>query len=242
MLLLLAGTSEARRIAGALAAEGIPAVASLAGATRMPEKLALETRVGGFGGRQGFIDFLQENAITAILDATHPFAAEISARTANVASSMAIPHLLLLRPPWRPSQGDDWTMIARESDAARHIAPGSTVFLATGRQSLEGFANLEGRRLICRRIDPPRAPFPYANGTYLLGRGPFTVDDEIALFEQLGVDVLVVKNAGGESSRAKLDAARALSIPVIMIERPPPPAADTVATVAEALDWVRGLA
>ena len=241
MLLLLAGTSEAREIATRLAAAGIPAIATLAGATRMPERLAIETHVGGFGDDDGFIHFVTNHKISAILDATHPFATTISARTAKLSEKLGLPYLHLLRPQWEPGPGDDWTMIAREEDAAHHIPHGSTVFLATGRQSLGGFANLGGRSLICRRIDPPRAPFPYPNGRYLLGRGPFSFEDELKLFRELAVDFLVVKNAGGASSYAKLDAARELSIPVIMIERPAAPEAPTVDTVAQALDWVQTL-
>ena len=241
MLLLLAGTSEARELASAIAVESIPAIASLAGATRAPETLAIKTHVGGFGGEQGFVAFLAEHRITAILDATHPFATQISARTARIARQRALPYLMLRRPPWHPESGDNWTMIASEQDAAQHIPKSATVFLATGRQSLGGFANLTGRRLICRRIDPPRAPFPYPNGEYLLGKGPFSVEDEIALFTRLKIDVLVVKNAGGKSSRAKLDAARRLSIPVIMLERPAGPDCARVETVEQALEWARRL-
>ena len=103
------------------------------------------------------------------------------------------------------------------------------------------FANLDGRRLICRVVDPPEAPFPMANGTYIVGRPPFSVDDEISLFTRLGIDWLVVKNAGGAASESKLAAARALSLPVAMIARPPQPDAPRVATVAEAIEWVQAL-
>ncbi len=243
MLLLLAGTTEARQIAGALADRGHPAIATLAGATRAPQTLPLPTQRGGFGGEAGFRAFLQQHAISAILDATHPFATRITERSARIARDLGLPYLQLLRPEWRPGPGDRWTMIAREDQAARHIAPGATVFLATGRQSLPGFANLatDGRRLICRRIDAPRAPFPYPNGEYLLGRGPFTVAQERALFERLGVEALVVKNAGGTGSAPKLEAARALGLPVVMLARPTPLDIARVETVAEALAWVRDL-
>ncbi len=245
MLLLLAGTTEARELARLLADERHPAIATLAGATRAPETLPLPTMRGGFGGEAAFRAFLRARAISAILDATHPFATRITARSARIARELDLPYLLLLRPAWRPGPGDRWTMIAREQEAADHVAPGATVFLATGRQSLPGFANLatRGRRLICRRIDPPRAPFPYENGEYLLGRGPFSVAGERALFERLGVDVLVVKNAGGTGSAPKLAAARALGLPVVMLARPAPPdGVARVECVAEAMAWVRGLA
>ncbi|MEE9427745.1 MAG: cobalt-precorrin-6A reductase [Paracoccaceae bacterium] len=241
-MLLLAGTGEARQIAGALALENIPAMASMAGATRDPKPLAIFTRFGGFGGAEAFTDFIGQQNITAILDATHPFAARISNRTAEIAKTMAVPYMQLLRPPWHAEPGDLWTMIASEQNAADHIPIGSTVFLATGRQTLKRYENMVGRQLICRQIDPPEAPFPYANGEFLIGRPPFSVEDETALFENLGVDWLVVKNAGGQTSRTKLTAARNLSIPVAMVQRPLQPKVDKVETVEQALQWVRGLA
>ncbi len=240
-LLLLAGTGEAKRMAWGLVDSRLPVVASLAGATRDPEPLPVATRIGGFGGADGFVAYLQDAGITAVLDATHPFATRITDRTAAICAERGIPYLQFLRPAWLPGPGDDWTTILAEAEAAAHIPRGATVFLGTGRQTLERFANLEGRRVICRQIDPPTAPFPFEGGEYLIGRPPFPVADEEKLFRQLGIDVLVVKNAGGAASATKLTAARNLGLPVLMIARPPMPDAPRVDTVAAALDWVRGL-
>jgi precorrin-6A/cobalt-precorrin-6A reductase len=240
-LLLLAGTGEARLIAAQLAARGVRAVASLAGATRQPATLALPTRSGGFGGRAGFVDYLKAENISAVLDATHPFAQRISHRTAEVCAERGLPYVQFLRPAWQAQAGDKWTFLDHEAEAAEHIAEGATVFLATGLQNLEDFANLRGRKVICRRIDPPRAAFPFANGDYLVGRPPFSVEDEIKLFQKLGVNWLVVKNSGGAASRSKLDAARALGLRVALIRRPAQPEGQKVTTVAEALDWVAQL-
>jgi precorrin-6A/cobalt-precorrin-6A reductase len=241
MLLLLAGSAEARNLAQLLAAARIPAIASLAGATKDPAEWAIPTRSGGFGGAAAFEAFLDAKSITAILDATHPFAHRITRRTADIAKRRALPYLLLLRPEWVAQPGDRWTHIAREEDAAAHIPPAATVFLATGRQSLARFENLADRRLICRQIDPPEAPFPYPNGSFLIGRPPFSEPTELALFKRLGIDWLVVKNAGGLASGTKLVAARALGIRVAMIARPTPPVCTQVQTAAQAMDWVRRL-
>lgn len=240
-LLLLAGTAEAQQIALVLAAEERSAIASLAGATRAPRAMVLPTRIGGFGGEAGFARYLEEAGITAVLDATHPFAAHISDRTARVCAATGVPYCQVLRPEWAPQAGDRWTMIAAEEEAAAHIPEGATVFLATGRQGLARFANLTGRYLICRVIDPPETAFPLENGAFLVGRPPFPPEAERALFENLGVDWLVVKNAGGQASESKLEAARVLGLPVAMISRPPQPDAERVATVAAAMDWVRRL-
>lgn len=241
MLLLLAGTRGARDIATGLAARGVKTIASLAGATRDPVKMDVPTRIGGFGGEDGFRDFLADEGISAIIDATHPFAHRISERTARVAAELGLPYLQLMRPPWVAGDGDRWVHLDAEDQAARHIPKGATVFLATGRQTLEKFANLQGRRLICRQIDPPDGPFPFENGQFLVGRPPFSIEEEVALFSSLGVDWLVVKNAGGQASRSKLDAARELGIPVAMVRRPKPLAVETVETPAQALAWANRL-
>ncbi len=241
MLLLLAGTGQARELARVLADENIPAVASLAGATRAPTPLALPTRSGGFGGAQAFETYLREKSITAILDATHPFAARMSRRSARIAAALGLPYLQVLRPAWQPEPGDDWTLVADEESVAALIAPDATVFLATGRQSLIRIGPLAARRSICRQIDRPDAPYPFANGQFMIGRPPFSVAQEVALFTRLGVNQLVVKNAGGTASAIKLTAARQLAIPVLMIQRPPQPDAPRVDNCADAMTWVRGL-
>ncbi|MFT7146760.1 MAG: precorrin-6A/cobalt-precorrin-6A reductase [Yoonia sp.] len=238
-LLILGGTGEARQIAERLA--GKDAIISLAGATRAPQAQALPTRIGGFGGAEGFASYLQEAQITAVLDVTHPYADRITVRTARICSDLGLPYLQFLRPPWQAEAADNWTELAREEDAAKHIATGATVFLGTGRQTLESFANLEGRDVICRQIDPPTQGFPFAGGRFLVGRPPFSVADEVAFFTELAVDVLIVKNAGGASSRTKLTAAQQLGIPVLMIARPPVGDWAIVRDVDAALAWVAAL-
>ena len=238
-LLILGGTGEGKQLAEALQGEDV--MISLAGATRAPNALPVPTRIGGFGGAVGFRAFLQDNKISAVLDATHPYAHRITERTARICAEFGLPYLQLLRPPWQAAAGDQWTEIAREEEAAEYIPGGATVFLGTGRQSLERFANLVGRTVICRQIDPPDGPFPFEGGRYLVGRPPFSAADEVALFTELGVDWLVVKNAGGSMSATKLTAARELGIPVLMIARPAQGDWPTVSTVDAAFDWVRGL-
>jgi len=241
-LLLLAGSGEGRRISAALAEmPEIDVIASLAGAVRQPAKLAVATRIGGFGGDDGFRRFLRDEDINAVLDATHPFAARITDRTARICSDLKLPHAVVLRPEWQPQPGDDWRFFDHEEEAAAFIEQGATVFLGTGVNGLLGFANLQGRKVICRRIDEPRNPFPFPGGEYLVGRPPFSIEDEVTLFQRLRIDWLVVKNSGGTPSRSKLDAARQLGIRVALLRRPEPPKATILETVDAALEWVRGL-
>lgn len=238
-LLILGGTGEAREFAQQLA--GRDAVISLAGATRAPKLQSLPVRVGGFGGAAGFVDYLRSAGITAVLDMTHPFASRITTRTAAICAEVGLPYVQFLRPPWQPDPDDNWTAIAREEDAAQHIAMGATVFLGTGRQTLERFSNLAGCKVICRQIDPPEGAFPFDGGRFLVGRPPFSVADEVALFTKLGVDWLIVKNAGGAPSRTKLTAAAKLRIPVLMISRPAQGDWPVVDDIADALAWVDAL-
>ncbi|MDD9715473.1 cobalt-precorrin-6A reductase [Dinoroseobacter sp. PD6] len=238
-LLLLGGTAEAREIAQALAGR-VDGVLSLAGRTRAPERDGMPTRIGGFGGADGFARYLREAEIGRILDATHPFAAEMSRRSARVAAECVVPYLMLRRPGWTAVAGDRWYRVPDTAAAARVPGPRDRVFLATGRQTLTDFAQMEAAYCWCRQIDPPEEAFPFENGEFLVARPPFPVEDELALFRRLGVTVLVVKDAGGAASRSKLDAARALGIRVVMIDRPDLSELPQVETVAAALAWVEG--
>jgi len=240
-LLMLAGTGEARRIAGALAGQGRPAIASLAGATRRPEALPLPTRIGGFGGADGFLAYLEEAKISAVLDATHPYARRIGPRSARLCAQAGLPYCRVLRQPWVPGPEDDWHEIATPEDAAALVPLGACVFLATGRQTLAEFACLQGRRVIARVVDPPEAPFPFEGGEYLIGRPPFSEERDLQILATLGVDWIVAKNSGGVGGVAKLAAARALGIPVALLARPPRPHGPVVETVDQALHWVAGL-
>lgn len=241
-LLLLAGSREARALAGLLANEAkILTIASLAGVTREPQDLPVQMRIGPFGGRDAFVKYLRDQAFDALIDATHPFAARISKRSVEVAAEMKLAHLQIMRPAWQAGAGDNWIFIASEREAARHIPVGSTVLLATGRQTLQRFDNMSGRYLICRQIESTDGDFPFASGEYLIGHPPFSVEEEIKLFKERGVQWLVVKNAGGMPSQSKLLAARQLGIPVLLINRPPLLDCQRVETAKAAYDWVKGL-
>lgn len=243
-VLLLAGTSDARMLAQLLHGAGVQTMASFAGATDRPKSLPVPSRIGGFGGGKAQLDYLQSGEFDVIVNATHPFAAAISERTARLAKQLGLPCLRLLRPPWQAAPLDKWHEIAAPRMAADHIPPGARVFLATGRKTLADFDNLAGRHLICRVIDPPKAAFPYANGAYLQGRPPFDIDAEIATFRQHRIDWLVVKNAGGAASRAKLDAARQLRLPVLLLKRPEPvgyQARDIVPDAEAAMRWLAAM-
>jgi precorrin-6A/cobalt-precorrin-6A reductase len=238
-VLVLGGTGEARRLAAALVAGGVDVLSSLAGRVAEPVLPPGQVRVGGFGGAEGLAAWLAEHLPRAVVDATHPFAAAITAAAATAAVAHGTPLLRLQRPGWTPQPGDDWRFVDSLAEAAAAVAVAGSVFLTTGRQGVQAFADLPGRVLV-RSVDPPDEPLP-AGATLLLDRGPFSVADELALMRDHAVDVVVSKDSGGHMTEAKLTAARQLGIPVVLVRRPPPPAGvETVATVEEALAWLRG--
>ena len=240
-VLLLAGTADARQIASALIREpGVQTRAALARAERRPIPLGVPIRIGGWGGRAAFADWLVREGIGAVIDATHPFAARMSHRAAEVADDLGIEYIRFLRPAWRPGEGDRWIFLSSPAAAAGHIAPDARVFLVTGRPALADFASLEGRTVFCRTTDSAPDRFPFSEGRFLGGVPPFAVEDEIATLADLGIDWLVVHNTGGTEGHAKLDAARALGIPVAMLRRPAPPeGVIRCETLSEVMAWVR---
>ncbi len=238
-ILLLAGSSEAREIATLLADNpDYEVTASFAGVTRMPAKLAVQTRSGGFGGVTGLVEYLRQTGTDVLIDATHPFAVNMTGNAALATNELGIAHMIVQRPGWQPQTGDSWHFVDQLDHAADLIPKGATVFLGTGRQTLGSFANLADRRLICRQIDPPDGPFPYPNGRFQVGRPPFSIEDEIAFFKAEGIDWLVVKNSGGDASRSKLDAARALGLPVILQRRQAVPDVPLVVSAKACVDWL----
>lgn len=241
-LLLLAGSGEARILAGRLDQDGsFDLVTSLAGATRKPASLAGSIRIGGFGAMAGFQAYLKQENIGIVVDATHPFAARMSTTAIKACAAMNIPFVQLSRPEWHPEPDDNWISVKNPEQAARHIPKGATVFLATGRQTLMAFGAAPQARLLCRVIDKPVGPFPFDDGRFIVGRPPFSVQEETDLFQAQAVDILVAKNSGGEPSKTKLIAARNLGLPVIMVERPEQPDCARVATIDAVLDWLAGL-
>jgi precorrin-6A/cobalt-precorrin-6A reductase len=236
-VLLLGGTGEARRLAAALVADGVDVVSSLAGATADPLLPAGEVRIGGFGGAAGLTAWLRAEGVTAVVDATHPFAAAITGNAVAAAAGAGVALLRLQRPGWTAGPGDDWRWVGTLAEAAAAVSGFARVFLTTGRRGLEAFAGLPGEVLL-RTVDPPEPPLP-ARTTVVLERGPFTVDDELVLMREHEVDVVVTKDSGGGMTAAKLVAARRLGIPVVLVRRPPvPPGVPVVATVEDARAWV----
>ena len=234
--LILGGTTEAAALARALT--DVEVVTSLAGRTSRPAALPGRVRIGGFGGAQGLAEYLETEGIETLIDATHPFAARISANAAEAVRLRPTPRLMLVRPEWTPQPGDRWTTVPDIPAAADAVPKGARAFLAIGRQELAPFAGRADAWFLIRSVEPPDRPLP-PNHAVVTARGPFRVEDEAALLAEHRIDVLVAKNSGGDD--AKLAAARRLGVPVVLVKRPPLPEGERVDTVAEAVAWLDGL-
>jgi len=239
-LLILGGTGEARVLAESLAGRpGLDIVTSLAGRTRDPARVPGRVRHGGFGASEGLARYLEQEAIDAVVDATHPFAAAISAHAAEACARAGVPRLVLVRSSWAEQPGDRWQRVASLAEAARALKKGpGRVFLSTGRQGIEAFADLERTWFLVRLVEAPRAPLPLARHRLVVDRGPFAEAREIALLARHRIECVVAKRSGGEATYAKIAAARALALPVVLVEPPPPPPGDAAASVAEARAWL----
>jgi len=235
-VLLLGGTSEARALAARLH-PGIEVISSLAGRVPDPALPVGEVRIGGFGGVDGLRRWLSEARVDAVVDATHPYAATITANAAAACREVGLPHLVLARPAWDPG---DAIVVSSDAEAAKTVAAErySRVFLTTGRSGTAVFVDVDAWFLI-RAVTAPDADTLPRRHQLVLSRGPYCYDDELALLQEHRIDALVTKNSGGAMTRPKLDAASALDIAVVMVDRPPlPEGVTTVSTVDDAADWV----
>ncbi|USR92133.1 cobalt-precorrin-6A reductase [Phormidium yuhuli AB48] len=242
-ILILVGTTEGRHLAyQASQRSDVQAIASLAGRTRRPDPPIANTRFGGFGGVSGLRDYLQDQGIEALIDATHPFAAQISIHALLAAREVGIPHLRLSRPPWVPQPGDCWRSVSSNAEAAECLPEvAQRVFLTIGRQELATFASLQQLWFLMRMIDPPQQTTAIPPGEILLARGPFSLEDERSLLRTYQIGAIVSKNSGGEATYAKLVAAREIGIPVVMVQRPTMPEMETVSDIQQVLTWLDGL-
>jgi precorrin-6A/cobalt-precorrin-6A reductase len=238
-VLIIGGTRDARLLATALIAAGFEPVTSMAGVTREPALPQGTVRIGGFGGHEGIAAFLAEARIVAVIDAAHPFAVRISDSASRAAAAVSLPYLHLDRPAWIAGAQDRWLAVETAAQAAAALAPGARVLLTVGRRGLQDFFGRDDVTGIVRMIEPLGAPLP-SGWTLLEARPPFAVEDEVALMRREAISVLVTKNSGG-SADAKLAAARLLGLPVVMIARPPKPAAVRASSVEEAVAWLRGV-
>ena len=226
----------AERLAGC---KDLNVTLSLAGRTRSPLAMPVPVRSGGFGGAEGLARWMQDNEIGLLIDATHPFAAIMSRNAAEASGRAGIPLLALRRPAWQRQMEDRW--IETGSPAAAIAALGKSprrVFLTLGRQEAHVAENAPWHHYLVRSVEPIDPPLSVPQVTYILDRGPFDESADLKLLRDHRIDAVVAKNSGGAASYAKIAAARALGIEVVMIQRPDAPDAPAVADVDAALEAI----
>ena len=212
---------------------------SLAGRTTAPAAQAASVRVGGFGGAEGLAHYLARERIEVLIDATHPYAAIISANAAEAAAATRVPLLALRRPPWAPLPGDRWIEAANTDTAVDALGEGPRrVFLTLGKTGIETFARAPQHYYLVRSVEPVDPPLPIPHASYVIGRGPFTETTDRKLMAAHSIDIVVAKNSGGTATYGKIAAARALGLPIILLRRPALPEVRTVGTIEEAMMWL----
>ncbi|UWQ27673.1 cobalt-precorrin-6A reductase [Leisingera sp. M523] len=238
-ILLLGGTTEASQLAKTLAETGADAVFSYAGRTANPVSQPLPTRVGGFGGADGLAAYLKREAISYVVDATHPFAAQMSTNAVHACEAAGVSLCAFERPAWQAGEGDTWVHAGTIDEAVNALPDtAARVFLAIGKQNLTQFAVKPQHHYLLRLVDAPEANLPLPHTTVEIARGPFDAAGDTALMQRHGITHVVAKNAGGAGAAAKLTAARNLGLPVIMIGRPQVPKRPILGSVAEVMAWL----
>ncbi|MGY3610324.1 MULTISPECIES: cobalt-precorrin-6A reductase [unclassified Bradyrhizobium] len=236
--LVLGGTTDASLLAAEIARAGFYAIYSYGGRTRAPAEQPLPIRIGGFGGPPGLADYIRQEGITHVVDATHPFAAEMSRNAVAACAATGTPLLALERASWTKVPGDNWIEVADIASAVAALPESrARVFLAIGRQHIAPFAAKPQHAYTLRFVDPPESALPF-DANVIVSRGPFTLEGELEMMRQRGIAWIVARNSGGDGARAKIDAARALGLPVMMLSRPQLPDRLRVKSVAEVMQWL----
>lgn len=242
-ILILGGTHEAFQLAERLAATGgVDFISSLAGRTREPRRPKGEVRTGGFGGADGLARYLRDESVTHVINATHPFAAQISANAVAAAEATGVPLLRLLRPAWTARRDDRWVAARHAAEAAELCRrEGGRIFLTLGSGELDAFSEIRNAHFLVRMVDAPQQ-VPLSDYRVITARGPFSLQDELRLLAEHHIGLVVAKNSGGEATYAKIEAARRMGLPVVMIERPAialDPRSPAVAGVEDVIAWVK---
>jgi precorrin-6A/cobalt-precorrin-6A reductase len=237
--LILGGTNDANLLADAAARAGLDAIYSYGGRTRAPTGRSLPTRIGGFGGASGLIEYIRREGITHVVDATHPFAVEMSRNAVAACAETRTPLIALERAPWTKANGDDWIEVKDITAAVAALPDERTnVFLAIGKQHIVPFRAKPQHAYTLRFVDPPDGLLPLRDAGVIVSRGPFTLAGELEMLRSRHIEWIVARNSGGMGARAKIDAARELGLPLIIIARPELPARLRTESVAEVMEWL----
>ncbi len=219
-ILILGGTREAAALAVKLVGKGMDVTTSLAGRTKEPALISGKTRIGGFGGAEGLVQWLRENKITKVIDATHPFAEQISRNAVKATDIAEVSLEVHHRAPWRPTSEDNWQEVSNLTDAAAAIPKGARIFLALGSQHLQPFQNRHDVHFLIRIVDKPSTPMAFSDHSLIIGKPSKSWQDEAQMLKDHTITHIVCRNSGGEGGFGKIEAARQLQLPIIIIGRP----------------------
>jgi precorrin-6A/cobalt-precorrin-6A reductase len=237
--LILGGTSDANRLAEAVAQLGLDAIYSYAGRTQAPAGQSLPTRIGGFGGASGLVDYIRRHRITHVVDATHPFAVEMSRNAVAACATTGTALIALERAPWQRSPGDNWIEVEDVAAAAAALPEQcARVFLAIGRRHLAPFAARPQHAYTLRFADAPDGALPMPDASVVVSRGPFTLAGDLDLMRSRDIEWIVARNAGGTGALAKIEAARQLGLPVVMVARPALPERQSTESINHVLAFL----
>lgn len=236
-VLILGGSSDGFHAAELFVGRGYDVTSSFAGRTKTRRSPVGLARVGGFGGVTGLAAYLAVEDVALVVDATHPFATRIKQNAAQACRESGAQLVHVMRAPWRPQAGDDWR-VAPDVETAASITPRTVdpCFLTVGRMKMAPFAKRRDLRFVVRTVESAEPEFRHPHTVFINDRGPFTLEGERALFAERGFGSLVTANSGGGAAVAKLEVARERGVPVVLVDRPPPPEGHTVETVEEALE------
>ncbi len=244
-LLILGGTGEAAALANRVVdqfGDSLNVISSLAGRVTKPRPLPGLVRVGGFGGIEGLANYISDEKIDLLIDATHPFATVMSANARHACDQTGTPRLVLVRPSW-PKLPEEKIIVVGSFEAAADAVQelGTRAFLSFGHRGLDAFASCTNLEFIVRVIEPPVTPLALPHAVLISQRPPFSLAHEKELLEKHQIDMVVSKNSGGMTLPAKITAALDTGIPIILIARPPTEAGDHTEELSEAMNWVSGL-
>ncbi|SCA58204.1 Precorrin-6A reductase [Candidatus Terasakiella magnetica] len=242
-LLILGGTGDAALLAKRAVdfwGPDLDIIVSYAGVTGHQPDLPCQLRVGGFGGVEGLVSYLEEEGITHMVDATHPFAEKMSQHAFIAANKLKLPLVVLWREPWMPAPKDKWLEVGNMKEAVEQVERlGSKTFLTIGIKELSAFAELDEVDFVIRLVSEPKEELAFKKYETVIGRPPFSVEEERQLIRDKNIRLLVTKNSGGTATKAKIEAAREENVAVIMINRPPQEPLEYLSSPAQVLEWLR---
>ena len=238
-ILIIGGTQEGNKLANYFKEHNLEYIISYAGVVEEVYKKKFKKRVGGFGGKIGIFNFIKQNKITHVIDASHPFSQKISLNTYNVCKSYNIPIITYTRKPWFERKNDNWIKVGDFNESADYLkGEAKNVFLAIGKKNLQVFKKYPQHCYLLRVINNQDINNLFPNQKCIAYNSKLNVEEEIKILKKYKIEVIVSKNSGGNLAYNKIIAARKLKIPVVIISRPKSLRSKKIYTLESLLEWL----